>query len=266
MAAYSHYTRILVEKHEGVAVATFNRPEVLNAFDEQMHTELENLFVDAGKDEDVRALILTGAGRAFSAGTDIKAMKGGSTGGISHTIRRLKAAHTLVNNVLDLPKPFIVAVNGVSAGVATTVALLADIIIMSEKAKIADTHVKVGIAAGDGGALIWPLLVGIHRAKEFLLTGDWVDAKQAEHIGLANRVVSEDELMPIAMDFAKRLAKGAPLAIQFTKMSINKLIKQNMNLLLDSSLGWEGLSMFTDDHKEATDAFKGKRDPSFQGR
>jgi len=266
MASYTHYTRILVEKQEGVAIATLNRPEILNAFDEQMHTELENLFVDIGQDEDVRALVLTGAGRAFSAGTDLKAMKGGATGGISHTIKRLKAAHTMVNNVLDMPKPFIVAVNGVSAGVATTVALLADIIIMSEKARIADTHVKVGIVAGDGGALIWPLLVGIHRAKEFLLTGDWLDAQQAERIGIANRVVSEAELMPTAMDFARRLARGAPLAIQFTKMSINKLIKQNMNLLLDNSLGWEGLTMFTEDHKEAKEAFIVRREPVFQGK
>ena len=262
---YSEYKRIIVEKQDGVAVATLNRPEALNALDEQMHLELERLFVDVGRDEEVRALVLTGAGRAFSAGADIKRMKE-FAGDALDIMSRLNKARVLVNNILDLIKPYIVAINGPTAGVAASVALLADIIIMSEKARIADTHVRVGIVAGDGGALIWPLLIGVHKAKEFLLTGDWVDAQQAERMGLVNRVVPESELMTTAMDMARRLAKGAPLAIQLTKLAINKRIKQDLNLILDNSLGWEALTFFSQDHKEATAAFVEKREPRFQGK
>ncbi|MCH7511987.1 MAG: hypothetical protein IIB19_06455, partial [Chloroflexi bacterium] len=131
---------------------------------------------------------------------------------------------------------------------------------------IADTHVRLGLVAGDGGAVIWPLLVGVHRAKQYLLTGDFVSAEEAERIGLVNQVVPAEELMPTARALAERLANGPTWAMRWTKASINKLIRERMNLILDTSLAFEALSTTTEDHREAARAFMEKRDPHYTGR
>jgi enoyl-CoA hydratase len=266
---YSRYTQLKIEKQDGIAVVTLNRPEVLNVVNAKMHIELMNILEDLNQDNEVRAAVLTGAGRAFSAGGDTEWFKEAVSGGVESTIkymkwRMMKEARKIVNNLLDLEAPIIAAVNGHCLGLGATIALLCDVIIASDKAKFGDPHVKMGIVAGDGGAVIWPLLVGVAKAKEMLMTGDIIDAQEAERWGLINKVVPETELIPTAMALAKRLADGPTLAIQWTKMAINKLIKERVNLILDTSLAWEEYTFLSEDHKEAVRAFTEKREPKFQ--
>ena len=264
MVDYSRYKMVKVEKKDKVAVVTLNRPEALNAVIPEMHGELEDIFADITRDDEVNAIVLTGAGRAFSAGGDIKGMESRLNAGFSAKVR-FNSARRLIHNFLEIEQPIIAAVNGDAIGLGATLALICDIIIASEKARFADTHVRVGIVAGDGGAVIWPLLCGISKAKEYLMTGDLLSAAEAERIGLLNHVVPPDQVMPKAMEMAQRLANGPTRAVRWTKLSCNKRLKDEVNLVLDASLGVEFLTFFTDDHKEATKAFIEKRAPQYKG-
>lgn len=263
---YSNYECLKVEKEDGVAVVTLNRPQALNAVNRQMHFEISTIFADLNKDPEVRAVVVTGAGRAFSAGGDLKWMGDMSGGDASYMKAQTREARKVVDTILDLEVPVIAAVNGPAIGLGASIALLCDVIIASERARFSDPHVNVGLVAGDGGAVIWPLLVGMARAKEYLMTGDMVDAKEADRIGLVNRVVPEEELMPTAMALARRLASGPTLAISWTKMAVNKLIKREANLVLENSAAWEHLCFNSEDFREATAAFVEKRKPVFKGR
>ena len=265
---YSRYQTLLIEKDsDGVAVVTLNRPEKRNAVNIQMHRELEGIFVDLSNDDEIRAIVLTGAGKAFCAGGDVEGMESGdflaTTKGPSvpfHMVRRL------IVNLLEVEQPIVAAVNGDGAGLGATIALFCDITVMAESARLADTHVRMGLVAGDGGVVIWPWLVGMARAKEYLLTGQWIDGKEAERIGLVNYAVPREQVMPRAMEIARRLAEGAPLAVRWTKYSLNKRLRDHVNLALDSSMFLEAATMHSEDLKEATAAFFEKRQPQFKGR
>jgi len=260
---YSRYRFIKVEKEGKVAIFTLNRPDALNAISLELHEELENIFGDVARDEEVNAVVLTGAGRAFSAGGDVKGM--GTPP--EERIRRspIRYARRLIHNLLDVEQPIIAALNGHAMGLGATIALFCDIIIASETAKIADPHVKVGLVAGDGGAVIWPLLCGLAKAKEYLMTGDPLSAVEAERIGLINHVVAPDQVMPKALELAHRLANGPIKAICWTKLACNKRLRDEVNLVLEAGLAVETVSMFTEDHREATRAFAEKRSPVFKG-
>jgi len=175
-------------------------------------------------------------------------------------------AKQMIWDLLDVPLPIVAAVNGPAIGLGASLALLCDVIWMAENATIADPHVLVGIVAGDGGAAIWPLAVGPARAKEYLLTGDAVPAVEAERMGLVNHVVPDSELQTAALDFATRLAQGAPLAVQYTKQAVNKVIKNALNTAFDTSTALEIVTFQSDDHREALAAIKEKRKPEFHGR
>ena len=269
MVDYSSYRTIIVEKANKVATITLNRPDRLNAIGDGMHEELEHVFGQLNDDSEVNAVILTGAGRAFCAGGDISGMGGDGESKESApapAITMSRGPRRLILNMLEVEVPIITAINGAAVGLGATLALFGDVIIASENARIADTHVRLGLVAGDGGAVIWPLLVGVHRAKQYLLTGDFVSAEEAERIGLVNQVVPAEELMPTARALAERLANGPTWAMRWTKASINKLIRERMNLILDTSLAFEALSTTTEDHREAARAFMEKRDPHYTGR
>jgi len=162
--------------------------------------------------------------------------------------------------------PIVAALNGPAVGLGASIALLCDVIFMADTASIADPHVRVGIVAGDGGTAIWPLVLGPARAKEFLLTGDKVDAATAERIGLVNRVVPAAELMDAARAFADRLAAGAPLALRYTKLAVNKWIKSVANVAFDVATALEIVTFQSEDHREALAAIREKRKPVFKGR
>ena len=268
---YSDYEFLKVEVTERVATITINRPESLNAVNNVVHHELEQIWIDVRADHDVNAIILTGAGRAFCAGGDIKGMAGGSligpTGkkGKGRERGPIAAANgrRLVENMLDVEQPIIGAINGDAVGLGATLALLCDITVVSEKARFADTHVKVGVVAGDGGAVIWPLLIGPHRAKEFLMRGNFINGAEAGRIGMVNYALAPEQVMTKARELAQELADGPTWAIRWSKLAVNKWLKQQANLILDASLAYEMMTFNTKDHQEAVKAFIEKRKPKF---
>lgn len=265
---YDHYKFLSIAKIESVAIVTMNRPEQRNAVPPEAQIELERIWEDLGADSDVNAIVLTGAGDAFSAGGDLKQMAAmfGTPEGLSHALQAPRSARRLLQNLLDVPQPVVAAINGDAVGLGATLALLADVAVIADEAKFGDTHVKVGLVAGDGGTIIWPLLIGANRAKEFLMLGRLASGKECAQMGLINHAVPKSSVLEKAMGIAQELAANAPWAVRWTKMSVNQAIKQQMNLLLDASLAYEMLTMGTQDHLEATKAFLEKRTPQFRGR
>jgi len=265
MADYSTYEFIKVEKADRVATVTLNRPDALNAVTTALHHELELIWLDLAADQDVNAIILTGAGRAFCAGGDVKGMASGSFTGVSKGRGPITAANgrRLVQNILEVEQPIIGAINGDAVGLGATIALLCDITVVSETARFADTHVKVGVVAGDGGAVIWPLLIGPHRAKEFLMRGNFINGAEAGRIGMVNYAVPPEQVMPKARELAQELADGPTWAIRWSKLAVNKWLKEQANLIMDASLAYEMMTFKTQDHQEAVKAFIEKRKPNF---
>jgi enoyl-CoA hydratase len=209
-------------------------------------------------------LVLTGAGRAFSAGGDIEHMQR-LIDQPNLFLDGMAAAKRIVFSLLDCPKPVIAKVNGAAVGLGATIALFSDLIYAADTAKFGDPHVKVGYVAGDGGAVIWPQLIGYARAKEYLLTGDLLTGAEAARIGLINRALPADQLDAAVDEIAQRLANGASRAIQWTKLSVNTTLKQVAQQVMDTSLAYEALSNLTKDHQEAVNAFREKRAPRFTG-
>ncbi len=235
----------------------------LNVVDDDMHRELARLFRELKRERTARAVLLTGRGKAFSAGGDFGWFPALQNPAKLEETRR--DGKQLVWDLLDVELPIVAALNGPAIGLGASIALLCDVIFMADTAVIADPHVRVGVVAGDGGAAIWPLLLGPARAKQYLMTGDALKADEAERIGLVNRVVPAAELDAVAMAFAVRLAAGAPLAVQFTKQAVNKLVKDALNTAFDTSMALEMLTFRSEDHREALDALREKRPPSFKG-
>lgn len=259
MLTQEKYKAILIDKRaNGVTIATLNRPDKRNAVDDAMHEELAALSHDADGDPDVKVLVITGAGRGFCAGGDF-------SGGLRPNPAMWRVARQIVDNLLDCEKPIITAVNGHAMGLGATLALLGDVVIAARSAVFADTHALMGIGAGDGGQVIWPLLIGVNRAKYYLMTGERISAEQAERLGLVNFVVDDGELMDRALAVAERLAAGAGLAISASKVPINRYIKMVSNLVLPLSLKLEESTMQTNDFREAVAAFLEKREPKYTG-
>jgi enoyl-CoA hydratase/carnithine racemase len=270
MADYAKYTEaeLLVTVDERVATIAINRPERMNATTTPIHLALEDLLPALNNDEDVRCVILTGTGtRAFSAGGDVKNMVRAADsnerkplGGI------IRNGKWIIQHFLNLEVPIIGALNGDAAGFGATLALMCDFTIMSEKARIGDTHVRMGLVAGDGGAMLWPYLIGMNRAKELLMTGRMVNAQDALRYGLVNMVVPQDQVMPKAMEMAKELAAGSPLAIKWTKQALNQHLWQAMIDTHHFSTAVESLTAITEDKKEAARSFAEKRKPNFRNQ
>jgi enoyl-CoA hydratase len=261
---FASYNAIKFRRDGHVLHATLNRPDTLNAVDPEMEDELSRVFPDVGADAETRVMVLTGEGRAFSAGGNIDHMQTviDRPELFLDSMARSKA---LIHSILDCPKPIIAKVNGAAVGLGATIALFCDLIIAANHAKIADPHVKVGYTAGDGGAVIWPQLIGYARAKEYLLLGDTLTGEEAAKIGLINRSVPAEQLDDLVDSYAQRLATGAARAIQWTKLSINIGLKQLATSMLDASIAYEALSNGTRDHQEAVNAFREKRPPRFTG-
>ena len=260
-----HFTTLQLERKGSVLRVTIAHPtNELNAVDEALHSDLTRLFAGLRREEDARAVLLTGRGRAFSAGGDFAWFPKLREAGRMEALRR--DAKQLIWDLLDVEIPIVAAVNGHAMGLGASIALACDVILMADTATIGDPHVRVGIVAGDGGTAIWPLAVGPARAKQYLLTGDALTAVEAERIGLVNRVVPAAQLADEAMALATRLAAGAPLAVRYTKLAVNKLVKDALNVAFDTSTALELVTFQSDDHKEALAAIREKRPPRFKGR
>lgn len=260
----SRYEMLKISQQDGIATVSMNNPARKNAVNRQMHLELERVWDDVDADDDVRVAVLTGEGGAFCAGIDLAGMKPErEEGGPKRP--RTRGARRLFWNMLDCEKPIIAKVRGPAYGLGANVALAADIVIAAEGARFCDSHVKAGIAPGDGGAALWPLLIGFHRAKELIMTGDPVDAKRAAEIGLINYCVPEVELDAAVDAMARKLADGAPLAISYGKLAVNAMLKQLMAGAFETSLAYDQLTLKTSDHREGAAAFLEKRKPKFTG-
>ena len=245
-------------------VAIDHPKNALNAVDALLHDELTRLFRDLKREDAARAILLIGRGKAFSAGGDFDWFpRLDDLGKLEHLRRDAKQ---MIWDLLDVELPIVAAVNGPAVGLGASLALLCDVIFMAETATLVDPHVRVGIVAGDGGAAIWPLVLGPARAKQFLLTGDPVNAADAYRMGLVNEVVAADALEERALAFATRLAAGAPLAVRYTKQAVNKLVKDALNTAFDTSTALEIVTFQSEDHHEALAALREKRAPVFRGK
>lgn len=259
---YADYQHLLFERRStGVLLITINRPEVMNATNARLHWELTQVWLTVDADPDVRVALVTGAGRAFSAGGDLDMVEE-MVGNPDVLARTMREASDLVYNMINLEKPVISAVNGPAVGAGLVVALLADVSIASETARLTDGHTRLGVAAGDHAALIWPLLCGMAKARYYLLTSDFLDGKEAERIGLVSLCVPPDRLMDTAWEVATRLAQGSQPSIRWTKRVLTNWLRQ-VGPIFEQSLALEMLSFMYPDVREGARALREKRAPDF---
>ena len=259
---YADFKHLTFEsKPNGVLLVTINRPEVLNAANARLHWEFTQIWPVVDADPKTRAVVVTGAGKAFSAGGDLSlvAVMAGNPDALTRTMRE---ASDLVYNMINLDKPVVSAINGVAVGAGLVVGLMADVSIIAETARFTDGHTRLGVAAGDHAAIIWPLLCGMAKAKYYLLTADFIDGREAERIGLVTMCLPPDQVLPKALDVADRLARGSQISIQWTKRALNNWLRQ-AGPLFDQSLALEMLSFSYPDVREGVKAIREKRAPVF---
>ena len=261
---WDDYQCIQFEWRGRVLVLKLNRPDQLNAINGRLHTELAQVFSDAAADPGSDVVLLTGNGKAFCAGGDLDWMQS-SIDRPAEFEAVAAEAKAIIYSQLDLSKPLVCRLNGHAMGLGATLALCCDIVVAHSGVRIADPHVKVGLVAGDGGALVWPQLMGYAKAKRYLLTGDMLSAAEAERLGLLSEVVALDQLDEASYGLAERLACGATKAIRWTKITANLPLKQLVHSHFDAGLAYEILSNMTADHKEAVAAFRERRDAVFTG-
>lgn len=262
------YDAFQVEREERLVTVTLSRPAALNALTPEAHHQLEVFWHEVADDASVGAIILTGAGRAFCSGADMKsaAARTGSFENEAQAGRSFIHAKRLIANMLEVEQPIIGAINGDAVGLGASLAFSCDIIVASDQARFADTHVKnMGIVAGDGGTVVWPLMMSIHKAKEHLLRGSFLAASDAAQQGIINYAVPVAEVLPKAREIAMELANGPQWAIRWTKTSLNKILRERLNLTMDTALATEWLTLLTNDHREAVAAYTEKRPPRFTG-
>ena len=259
---YTDYQHLLFEKRaNGIVLITINRPEVMNATNARLHWELSQVWLTVDADPEARVALITGAGRAFSAGGDLGLVEEMAVNpeGAARTMRE---ASDLVYNIINLEKPVVSAINGVAVGAGLVVALMADVSIIADTARITDGHTRLGVVAGDHAAIIWPLLCGMAKARYYLLTSDFLDGKEAERIGLVSLCVPRDEVLTKAWEVADKLAAGSQHAVRWTKRALNNWLRQ-AGPIFDQSLALEMLSFMGPDVREGARAIREKRPPRF---
>lgn len=257
-----------VEQDDGVALITLDRPEKLNALTFEVYAELRDLFADLAHRETVKAVVITGEGRAFCSGGDVHSIIGELfSRDMQGLVEFTRMTCDLVKNIRRLRKPVVAALNGTTAGAGAAIALACDLRIAAAQSKIAFLFVKVGLAGADmGAAYLLPRYVGLAKATELLMFGDPITAEEAERIGLYNRVVPGDEVLATALEWAARLASGPSFALGLTKELLDEELDTSLPAALDNEARAQAICMQTRDFREAYDAFVEKRPPRFQGR
>ncbi|GHB66804.1 enoyl-CoA hydratase [Streptomyces umbrinus] len=238
---------LVVTSHGAVRLIELNRPEQLNSMSEELHSTLASVWGTLADDPEARVVVLTGRGRAFSAGGNFDIMTRVQRDRVFRE-RNVDEARRIITGMVRCPLPVIAAVNGPAVGLGCSLALLSDLVLIADDAYLADPHVQVGLVAGDGGALVLPLLVGLTRAKELLFLGDRVGAEEAVRLGIANRVVPKDKLLDEAMDLAGRLAALPARALRETKRAVNLHLEQALTSVLEPALLAERDTMHDPDH------------------
>lgn len=262
------YETILVETGEGIGTVTLSRPDVLNAFNDAMTTELQGALKALERDGEVRALILTGAGRAFCAGQDLQSIKGKYAGTepphFGDDLR--KRYHPIITRLRTTEKPIVAAVNGVAAGAGCSLALACDLIVASEKASFIEVFAKVGLVPDSGSTFFLPRLVGFAKAMELCLLAEPMEAQEALRIGLINKVVAPDQLLPAAREWAAKLASGPTKAFGLAKRALNRSLANDLEAQLEYEAYCQEIAGRTQDHREGVLAFLEKRKPTYTGR
>jgi enoyl-CoA hydratase len=241
---------ILVEHVGAISTVTFNRPAQLNALDPDTVEEFQSVMHRVDLEPSTQAIVVTGAGRAFTAGGDVRSF------GSKHDPRVNRRGWHLVHRMLEIEKPVVAMVNGPAIGLGLVIALLCDCVIMADDATIGDPHVNLGLVAGDGAAVVLPVLIGPHRAKELLLTGRLITGTEAAAIGMINRSVPAGELSAAAYALAGELAAQPSYAARATKMAVNRYLRWMVEQTLDVSLAYEAISRELPDYPAAVDAWK----------
>lgn len=257
-AEISGCDEILVARDGPVRIVTLNRPDAANAVNNNMHTAFARLWATLAEDEDARAVLLTGAGKVFSAGGDL--VEWLHTHVENPVTRRagMRDARRIVRDMIDFPLPIVAAVNGPAVGFGCSIAVLCDIVLMSDRAFLADTHVASGLVAGDGGSVLWPLLMSLLKAKEYLLLGERIPAAEAVALGLANRVVPHDTVKQEGLALAHRLAALPARAVQDTKRTLNLHAERAVSAILEFGISAETECFTTPEHRAAIDRFLAK--------
>ena len=259
---YPDYKQLTFERRENsVLLITLNRPEKYNAVDEVMHSELARVWTDISTDPETRVAVVTGAGKAFSAGGDLEMVQR-MAGNYDQVASMLTEMSDLVYNMINCEKPVVSAINGIAVGAGLVVALLADISICAEDALLGDGHVKLGVAAGDHAAIIWPLLAGMAKARYYLLTGEMLSGADAERIGMVSKALPRDKVLEEALRIAETLATGSQLAIRWTRRALNNWLK-TAGPIFDQSAAYEMLSFMGPDVVEGAASLLEKRPPRF---
>lgn len=269
---YRRYKHLLVEIDNGIAKVTINRPEVYNAVNHQLHIELGDIWKDLERDKSVGAIVVTGAGdKAFSAGGDLAMLEHRMSVPAEERfdVGMTWEPRDLVYNMVNCDKIIIAAINGTAVGAGLAVALMADISVASETAKMGDGHIRLGVVAGDHAPMIWPLLCGMAKSKYYLLTGDFINGKEAERIGLVSMAVPQQDVLPKAMELAERFATGPQFALGMTKRSLNQWLRLGGLASFDYSLALEKMGFFSADAQAGVRAVREKKRavyPSAPGR
>jgi enoyl-CoA hydratase/carnithine racemase len=245
----------------GVLLITLNRPESLNAANVRMHKEMSEVWAVVDEDEEIAVSVVTGAGRAFSAGGDLEMIEE-MTRDYEALLEQWRDAGSIVERMLSARKPVVSAINGVAVGAGLAVGLLADVSVVAESARLSDGHVRIGVAAGDHAALLWPMLCGFAKAKYYLLTAEFLSGKEAERIGLVTRCVPDDRVVHEALDIAQRIAQGSRTAVQWTRRVLNQHLRQGLPVF-GESLALEMLGFLGPDALEGLAAVRERREPSF---
>ncbi|MBV1917733.1 MAG: enoyl-CoA hydratase/isomerase family protein [Sphingomonadaceae bacterium] len=261
--SWGNYEFIETNLDDRVLTLALNRPDAGNATNKVLHGELSRVFIEAAADIDVDIIVLTANGKLFSGGGDIEYLDFM----IKHPEefdRTIVEGRQIIYSMLDCEKPIIGKINGHAAGLGATLVVMCDVTFVADHARISDPHVKVGLTAGDGAAIMWPMLVGYARSKEYLMTGKPIRAKDAEAIGLINHAVPLDELDERVDAFVRELADGAQMAIRSTKMTINIGLKQLAHAAMEMGSAMERLTNRSPDHRSAIDAMLRKEAPVFK--
>ena len=269
------YRTIILEKKDKVAVITLNRPERLNAINPQLSEELVSAVDEVEKDNEVKVLVITGAGRAFCSGGDVGRMAGATEEDADATswskemqqkLSQGSGTNRVVPRLQKMQKPTIAMVNGVAVGAGFDLALACDIRIGSEKARFVNGYIRIGLCPATGGTWLYPRVMGIGKALEYLLTGDFMDAKEAEKLGVLNHLVAADELEKETMALARRLANGPSIAIGLTKIQVYKGLGMDLDTALQMGAALELIPSASEDHKEGVAAIREKREAEFKGK
>jgi len=257
---------VLFERRGQVGWITLNRPEQRNAVNAEMRDELIRILTEARLDFDLRALVLTGAGKGFCTGADLSGPRreGPSGPGVTREVMK-SSSQRLIRALWELEKPVIAAVNGVAAGLGAHLAFASDLVIASSEAKFIEIFVRRGIAVDAGGAFLLPRLIGLQKAKQLVFFGDDLPAEEAERIGLVTKVVAPEQLETAAMEWAQRLAEGPTFAIGISKRLLNRSLESDLDTALEEEATAQALVTQSEDTREGMKAFLERRPPNFRG-